>query len=177
MISKEKKLISLMPPKTASNSIKQTLENNGVTFSIPIGKKIVPKIHLKLDEIVDLFDLDTLSNYKIFQIVRNPYHRFVSSYYHQMRTSAIRRNIKFVGYDLNQFTNHLYNSKKSDNFLEEFYGDKYNSGFVKELNDILKLQRKERGEQIPMETAAKFNTDSPANTTSPIKQSDYAPRK
>ena len=61
--------------------------------------------------------------------------------------------------------------------FEEFYGDKYNSGFVKELNDILKLQRKERGEQIPMETAAKFNTDSPANTTSPIKQSDYAPRK
>ena len=61
--------------------------------------------------------------------------------------------------------------------FEEFYGDKYNSGFVKELNDILKLQRKERVEQIHMETAAKFNTDSPANTTSPIKQSDYAPRK
>lgn len=123
MISKENNLIALMPPKTASNSIKQTLENNGVNFSVPIGKKTVPKIHLKLDEIVDLFDLDTLSDYKIFQIVRNPYHRFVSSYYHQMRTSTIRRNIKFVGYDLNQFANHLYNSKKSDNFLEEFYGD------------------------------------------------------
>lgn len=54
--------------------------------------------------------------------------------------------------------------------FEDFYGDKYNSGFVKELNDILKLQRKDRGEQIPTEGAAKFNTDSDANTRSPIQQ-------
>jgi hypothetical protein len=55
---------------------------------------------------------------------------------------------------------------------EDFYGDKYNTGFVKELNDILKLQRKERGEVIPEEVAAKFNTDAPQNNTSPIKQAD-----
>lgn len=60
--------------------------------------------------------------------------------------------------------------------FEDFYGDKYNSGFVKELNDILKLQRKERGEQIPTEGAAKFNTDSPAGTKSPIQQAPD-PRK
>jgi len=54
--------------------------------------------------------------------------------------------------------------------MEDFYGDKYNSGFVKELNDILKLQRKERGEQIPTEGAAKFNTDSPAHSSSVLKQ-------
>ncbi len=59
--------------------------------------------------------------------------------------------------------------------FEDYYGDKYNSGFVKELNDILKLQRKERGEQIPTEGAAKFNTDSPAGTQSPIKPTDYNP--
>ena len=58
---------------------------------------------------------------------------------------------------------------------EDYYGDKYNTGFVKELNDILKLQRKERGEVIPEEAAAKFNTDAPQNNTSPIKQSDYNP--
>ena len=52
--------------------------------------------------------------------------------------------------------------------FEDFYGDKYNSGFVKELNDILKLQRKERGEEIPTEGAAKFNTDAEPGTTSPI---------
>jgi len=48
--------------------------------------------------------------------------------------------------------------------FEDFYGDKYNSGFVKELNDILKLQRKERGEVIPETTAAVYNTDKDANT-------------
>lgn len=53
--------------------------------------------------------------------------------------------------------------------FEDYYGDKYNTGFVKELNDILKLQRKARGEEIPTEGAAKFNTDSPAGTQSPIK--------
>jgi len=59
--------------------------------------------------------------------------------------------------------------------FEDYYGDKYNSGFVKELNDLLKLQRKARGEEIPTEGAATYNTDSPAHTESPIKQSDYNP--
>lgn len=59
---------------------------------------------------------------------------------------------------------------------EDFYGDKYNSGFVKELNDLLKLERKARGETIPTEGAAKFNTDSPANTNSPL-QAAKDPRK
>lgn len=68
-----------------------------------------------------------------------------------------------------------YKESPNANF-DDFYGDKYNSGFVKELNDILKLQRKERGEQIPMESAAKFNTDTPAYTTSPVQQA-HDPRK
>jgi hypothetical protein len=59
--------------------------------------------------------------------------------------------------------------------FEDYYGDKYNTGFVKELNDILKLQRRDRGEQIPTEGTVKYNTDSPAGTQSPIKQSDYNP--
>jgi hypothetical protein len=54
--------------------------------------------------------------------------------------------------------------------FEDFYGDKYNTGFVKELNDILKLQRKERGEEIPTEGAAKYNTDSAINEKSPVQQ-------
>lgn len=53
--------------------------------------------------------------------------------------------------------------------FEDYYGDKYNTGFVKELNDILKLERKARGEQIPTEGAAKYNTDSPANSKSTLK--------
>ena len=68
---------------------------------------------------------------------------------------------------------------------EDFYGDKYNTGFVKELNSILKLQRRERGEEIPEGTGtgdsaaaakAKFNTDSTGNTKSPVMQA-ADPRK
>lgn len=33
--------------------------------------------------------------------------------------------------------------------FEDYYGDKYNMNFVKELNATLKAQRKARGEQIP----------------------------
>jgi len=53
--------------------------------------------------------------------------------------------------------------------FEDYYGDKYNSGFVKELNDILKLQRKARGEEIPTESAAKFNTDTEEKQASLLK--------
>ena len=60
--------------------------------------------------------------------------------------------------------------------FEDYYGDKYNTGFVKELNDILKLQRKARGEQIPMESPVKYNTDSEASTSSILKQAED-PRK
>ena len=61
--------------------------------------------------------------------------------------------------------------------FEDYYGDKYNTGFVKELNDILKLQRKARGEEIPTEGDAKYNIDVAQNNTSPIKETDYDPRK
>lgn len=54
--------------------------------------------------------------------------------------------------------------------FEDYYGDKYNSGFIKELNDLLKLERKARGEEIPGTEAAKYNTDADVNTKSPIEQ-------
>jgi hypothetical protein len=54
--------------------------------------------------------------------------------------------------------------------FEDYYGDKYNSGFVKELNDILKLQRKARGEEIPTEGEATYNIDSPQNNKAPLEQ-------
>jgi len=63
--------------------------------------------------------------------------------------------------------------------FEDFYGDKYNSGFVKELNDILKLQRKERGEQIPNEGGGEFKLETAikdTNTKSILKQAPD-PRK
>jgi hypothetical protein len=123
MIDKNKKIIVLMPPKTASNSIKQTLEKQGINFSNPTKKTTSPIIHLKLNEIVDLFEIDNLEEYKIFQIVRNPYVRFVSSYFHQMRILNNMRSVKFIDFNLNQFSKHLHNTIKSENFLKNFYGD------------------------------------------------------
>lgn len=67
---------------------------------------------------------------------------------------------------------------------EQFFGDKYNESFLKELNDVLKLQRRERGEEIPEAKGnenqaagkVKFNTDSPQNNQSPVTQAKD-PRK
>jgi hypothetical protein len=60
--------------------------------------------------------------------------------------------------------------------FEDYYGEKYNSTFLKELNDVLKLQRKERGEVIPSDTTVKYNTDSAAGTKTVLKQAED-PRK
>jgi hypothetical protein len=68
-----------------------------------------------------------------------------------------------------------YKEAGSPNF-DDYYGTKYNSGFVKELNDILKLQRKERGEVIPTEGVAKFLTDLPGNDKINLSQAPD-PRK
>lgn len=72
-------------------------------------------------------------------------------------------------------TDSEYKEAPNANF-EEFYGDKYNTGFVKELNDILKLQRKARGEVIPSEGDAKYTSDLAQNNVSPVQQAQD-PRK
>jgi hypothetical protein len=61
-------------------------------------------------------------------------------------------------------TDSEYKEAPNANF-DDYYGDKYNTGFVKELNDILKLQRKARGEVIPETAAAVYSTDKDAGTT------------
>lgn len=61
--------------------------------------------------------------------------------------------------------------------FEDYYGDKYNSGFVKELNSLLKMQRAARGEVIPeaksddiISDLGKTTNDLPQNNVSPIRQ-------
>jgi hypothetical protein len=68
--------------------------------------------------------------------------------------------------------------------FEDYYGDKYNTGFVKELNDILKLQRRERGEDIPesksddiIKNPGVTSNDTPQNNKSPISQAVSPIRK
>ena len=66
-----------------------------------------------------------------------------------------------------------YAEAGSPNF-EDYYGDKYNTGFVKELNDILKLQRKARGEEIP-ESKSDDIIKNPGVTTNDIPQNNKSP--
>jgi mannose/fructose/N-acetylgalactosamine-specific phosphotransferase system component IIB len=122
MISKKDKFIILMPPKTASTSLSNTLRKTNISFSIP-NEFISPLSHLKLDEIVKIYNVEKLEEYKILQVVRNPYQRFISAYFQLMRITDNVENIKFKNYNLNKFTKHLYDSKKSENFLKNFYGD------------------------------------------------------
>ncbi len=72
-----------------------------------------------------------------------------------------------------------YKEAPNANF-DDYYGSKYNSGFVKELNDILKLQRKERGEKIPGEGGGEFNLETAikdTNSKSILKQAEDPRRK
>jgi hypothetical protein len=121
MISKTHNLIVLMPPKTASNSIRTSLENQGVIFHKDNQK--LPQIHLKLSEITNRYDINNLDNYKIIQIVRNPYLRFVSSFFFQKKIIPNNYKVIFQNYNLEEFSTHLLKSKKTNNFLESFYGD------------------------------------------------------
>jgi hypothetical protein len=126
MISKKNKLIFLMPPKTASTSLTNTLKKSGISFSLPnqIHTPLsIPLVHLKLDEIIKIYDVHNLSEYKILQVVRDPYQRFISAYFQLLKILYKVKNIKFKDYNLNQFTKHLYESKKSENFIDNFFGD------------------------------------------------------
>lgn len=60
---------------------------------------------------------------------------------------------------------------------KQYYGTEYNMSFVKALNDTVKAQRKEQGQEIPTESTVKYNTDSKENTTSPVQKADFDPRK
>ena len=63
-----------------------------------------------------------------------------------------------------------YSESPNANFTD-YYGDKYNTGFVKELNDLLKLQRKTQGQVIPGSEKVKYNADAPQNNKSPLSNS------
>lgn len=111
-----------MPPKTASNSIRNLLENLGYVFSKDF-RIIQPQIHLKLSEILDIYNVKDLGEYKIMQVVRDPYQRFVSSFYYQKKVLPINHDSKLKTFNFSDFSNHLYDAKKTNDFIKNFYGD------------------------------------------------------
>lgn len=72
-------------------------------------------------------------------------------------------------------TDSEYKEVKNSNF-DDYYGEEYNKNFLKELNDVLKLQRKAQGLEIPTEGTVHFNTDEKQNNKSPVQQAKD-PRK
>lgn len=116
-----------MPPKTASNSIRVLLEQHGYIFSKDSKHLNYPQIHLKLSEIVDFYNVGNLDEYKIIQITRNPYHRYISSFFFQKRIVPQNFSVKFKNYNLIDFSEHLLSSKGTNDFINSFYGD---SSFV-----------------------------------------------
>lgn len=67
-----------------------------------------------------------------------------------------------------------YKESPNANF-EDYYGDKYNSEFIKELNDILKLQRNTRGERIPNEGGGEFKLETAIKDTNAMSILKQAP--
>lgn len=118
-----------MPPKTGSQSLRETLLDSSIKFD-----KIVftPKIHLTLSELLDSFKLsvEEVQDYKIVQVVRDPYERFISAYFHQMKLLPPRvPNIKIRGMDIETFSSHLVKCLFKTNFLNCLYG---NTSFIKD---------------------------------------------
>ena len=123
MIDKNKKTIVLMPPKTASNSVRILLEQFGYNFYKDLNLPNIPQIHLTLSEIIKLYNIVDLEEYKIIQVVRDPYHRYVSSFFFQKKIISNNYSIIFKDYNLHEFSKHLLNSKNTNNFVKNFYGD------------------------------------------------------
>jgi hypothetical protein len=121
MVSKKQRVIFLMPPKTASNSLSDCLENSEIEFEeFPTNK--IPSIHLYLSELAGLHQIDNLDEYKIIQLVRDPAQRFASCYFHQMRSlKGLETNID--GMSLEEFAEHFKDCiTKDGNFLKRFFG-------------------------------------------------------
>lgn len=123
LFSSDKKFILLLPPKTASTSISNAFLRSGIKFNTSHKILDYPIFHLKLSEMCEWHELDNIDEYKVLQFTRNPYHRFVSSYYQLLRITSGNTNLKFYGMNFKEFVYHLDESKSSENFTKSFFGD------------------------------------------------------
>ena len=130
MISKEKKIIFLLPPKTGSTSLKRCIMEAGVHFSTPTKQVDYPVYHSTLTEIMEAYNVreDELGDYKIIQIVRNPFDRFISAWKHQTEIVSRFTNTPHYTISLSEMIDKVKNHKhllpnNIDDFYIQFYGD------------------------------------------------------
>lgn len=135
MISKKHKLILLVPPKTGSNSIKKCFEDANIVFDSPIKKLQFPIYHSTLSEILLAYDIsyEDLNKYKILQITRNPYERYMSSWIHQNEIIGFETKIEIFTENLKKYKNLL--RIDINQFYIKFYGSlNYRDKFYKNNN-------------------------------------------
>lgn len=135
MVSKINKLIFLLPPKTGSTSIARCLKVSMLPLSDIVNYNQYPTVHLTLNEIIDLYSInfDELNEYKIIQIVRNPYDRFISSITHQNKLLSTNYDVMHYLQKLKQYLYLLPND--FDMFYEKFYGTiKYKQNVFQQNN-------------------------------------------
>jgi hypothetical protein len=123
MVSKKSKLIFLMPPKTASNSLKECLLDSYIKLD-EFPEFDYPKIHLYLSELQGLFEIEDLSDYKVIQITRDPYSRFVSAYHHQLRLVPNTHPLKNL--TLEEYATRVNDCLNEGSFLKNFYFNRTN---------------------------------------------------
>ena len=123
VVSHKQKIIILTPSKCSTHSLKTFLESVGVEFDKPIRDVNHLFYHPLLTEICYAYyiPLQHLPEYKIIQVVRNPYDRMISSYFSQRQIFPLLPTF-------NGFLNNLLRSKyllpwNVDEFYTQFYGD------------------------------------------------------
>lgn len=119
MVSKDSKLIFLMPPKTASNSLRDMLNLSKIKFDKFDPNYHKPNTHLYLSELVENFKIENVDEYKIIQIFRNPFEKFRSAFYHL--TSLVDGHLKKPNLTLNEFVLHYRDCILSDDYVKCMY--------------------------------------------------------
>jgi hypothetical protein len=121
MVSKKEKLVFLTPPKTASTSFNYCLDSSPIKFDNFDKDYHKPKTHLFLSELVECFNIENIEEYKIIQILRDPYERFVSAYHHFLALIPITYKIREM--KINEFIVFYKNCLESDDFISCMYED------------------------------------------------------
>ena len=87
VVSLERKLIFLTPPKCSTYSLEEYLNRGGIKMDEPFRFPSTPFYHATLSEILFAYNIPikSLKNYTIIQITRDPFTRFISSINHLQR--------------------------------------------------------------------------------------------
>ena len=139
VVSFKEKLIFLTPPKCSTYSLNKFLVDSNVSLNNPINHPQHPFYHPTLKEIIQAYNISNIKEYKIIQIVRNPYDRFISSYVHEQKLLKKSLNLDNYISQIEQYKSLLPNN--IDKFYKDFYQTlEYKNFYYKENSHINNLK-------------------------------------